>query len=142
MVEPRLFSVEEANALVPFLQERFQRIAQVQEVLRGSREDMKVLVDIWGKAVLEPGNADNKLYAATKERMDALAEELKAESAAIAEKGCVVKDLNEGLVDFYHKLDEQLVLLCWKFPETAVSFWHEASTGFAARKPLKALRAL
>jgi hypothetical protein len=50
--------------------------------------------------------------------------------------GAIVKDLDEGLVDFpaLHAGDE--VLLCWKVGEDSVAFWHGLEEGFAGRKPL------
>ena len=141
MAHPQpVFSVEEANALVPFLKERFSAIRRLQEQLRGAREDMKVLSDIWGKALLDSGNADNKLYRAAKERMDEAAQAIAKEVGQVTGKGCTVTDLNEALVDFPHSMGGAMVLLCWRFPEDKVAFWHETSAGFAGRRPLEQLQ--
>jgi hypothetical protein len=50
--------------------------------------------------------------------------------------GGVLKDLSEGLVDFYGRRDGELVFLCWKLGEPRVAFWHPLDTGFAGRRPL------
>ena len=50
--------------------------------------------------------------------------------------GALVKDLDEGLVDFPAQHAGEEVLLCWKLGEERVAFWHGADEGFAGRKPL------
>ena len=55
----------------------------------------------------------------------------------IHETGCVVKDLDEGLVDFPSLRDGQEVYLCWKLGEEHIGYWHGLTEGFAGRKPLE-----
>lgn len=52
------------------------------------------------------------------------------------ELGCVVKDLDEGLIDFPHVLNGRDVLLCWKEGEHCIEFWHDLEGGFAGRQPI------
>lgn len=52
------------------------------------------------------------------------------------ELGCVVKELDEGLVDFPYKLNGRDVCLCWKEGEDRISHWHELETGYSGRKPI------
>jgi hypothetical protein len=56
--------------------------------------------------------------------------------AEIDEIGVVVKDLDQGLLDFPAVLDGRNVQLCWKMGEKEIGFWHSADEGFAERKPL------
>ena len=50
--------------------------------------------------------------------------------------GCVLNDLEQGLVDFYCKLEGRDIFLCWKLGEQRVEAWHETDSGFAGRKPI------
>jgi hypothetical protein len=50
--------------------------------------------------------------------------------------GLLVKDLDEGLVDFPSLRGDEEVLLCWRLGEDKVAFWHPADEGFAGRRPL------
>jgi hypothetical protein len=64
-----------------------------------------------------------------------------SELAQAAEKiesyGCLLKDIDQGLVDFPWEMDEnRVVFLCWQFGEPAVIAWHPVDGGFAQRKPL------
>ena len=56
--------------------------------------------------------------------------------AELQELGLLVKDLDEGLVDFPALRDGEEVLLCWRLGEEEVAFWHSLDDGFAGRKPL------
>jgi len=50
--------------------------------------------------------------------------------------GCVVKDIDLGLIDFPAVRDEEPIYLCWKFGEPRVAYWHGVDEGFSSRKPL------
>jgi hypothetical protein len=51
--------------------------------------------------------------------------------------GCVVKDLDQGLVDFPARRGDETVLLCWRLGEASIRYWHGLKEGFAGRKPLE-----
>ncbi|HYB61605.1 MAG TPA: DUF2203 domain-containing protein [Methylomirabilota bacterium] len=50
--------------------------------------------------------------------------------------GCLVKDLEKGLVDFPARMNNQDVYLCWRLGEARIRFWHRKDEGFASRKPI------
>ena len=50
--------------------------------------------------------------------------------------GVVMKDAQQGLVDFPSYRDGELVELCWKMGEDRIAHWHRIGEGFAGRKPL------
>jgi hypothetical protein len=50
--------------------------------------------------------------------------------------GCIVKDIDLGLLDFPSERDGRSIYLCWKAGEFEVSHWHAADESFAQRKPL------
>jgi len=63
-------------------------------------------------------------------------QELRATVEEIQQTGCVVKDLDEGLVDFPCLREGEAVYLCWKLGEQRIEYWHGIDEGFAGRKPL------
>ena len=65
-----------------------------------------------------------------------LTEVLKSALNRILETGCLIKDLDVGLLDFPAVIDNQDVYLCWKFGEDRIRFYHRQDEGFAGRKPL------
>ena len=65
-----------------------------------------------------------------------LAETLKSALEKIQATGCVVKDLDIGLLDFPAMINDEEVYLCWRLGEERIRFWHRQDEGFAGRKPL------
>jgi hypothetical protein len=55
---------------------------------------------------------------------------------AIHERGAIVKDLDDGLVDFPAQREGEEILLCWRLGEDEVAYWHGLEEGFAGRLPI------
>ena len=133
---PRFFTVEEANALVGTLEIEFGRVARV-------RGELAPLIESFGaEAAMEllreevdppPGREEDA------RRLVFLAGEVTDAVERINALGCLVKDLEAGLVDFYALQDDEPVFLCWQFGEPAVSHWHPLDEGFAGRKPIEGI---
>ena len=51
--------------------------------------------------------------------------------------GAQLKDLDEGLVDFLSQQGEETILLCWKEGEDQIAYWHDLTSGFSGRQPLR-----
>ncbi len=69
-----------------------------------------------------------------KNRREAAAGALKQSIEKIQEFGCLVKDLDIGLIDFPTLFQGQEVYLCWKLGEDGIRFWHGVHEGFRGRK--------
>jgi hypothetical protein len=74
--------------------------------------------------------------AAVRLQHERLAETFSSALTQILETGCVIKDLDVGLLDFPAIIDNQDVYLCWKLGEDRIRFYHRQDEGFAGRKPL------
>jgi len=132
---PRFFTVEEANDAIGDLQLEFGRIAQV-------RAELRPLVEALGGAdlvvgVLQQGTDAPPGREAEVARLRLLADQITAAVERINAMGCLVKDLEQGLVDFYAMFDDEAVFLCWQFGEPAVAHWHPVEGGFASRQPIE-----
>jgi hypothetical protein len=57
----------------------------------------------------------------------------------LTSRGVIVKDIDEGLVDFYSTFDNREILLCWKFGESTIKYWHYADDGFESRQSVSLL---
>ena len=55
-------------------------------------------------------------------------------------KGCFVKDLNRGLVDFYSFFEGREIFLCWNINEKEIKYWHEIESGYGGRKPVSMIK--
>lgn len=132
---PRFFSVEEANGLVSHLEIEFGRIAR-------ARGELAPLIEALGGAdaavaILHDAEAPPAGREREAERLRRLAAEITDAVERVNELGCLVKDLELGLVDFYAMQEGEPVFLCWQFGEPAVTHWHGVDEGYAARKPLE-----
>ena len=58
----------------------------------------------------------------------------------VEQLGAVVKDPSTGLLDFYGRIDDRLVWLCWRYGEEEIGYYHELDAGFSGRKPLEPIR--
>lgn len=55
---------------------------------------------------------------------------------AIVQLGGRVEDLDLGVVDFPARRGERPVVLCWRYGEKVVAYYHDAGEGYAQRCPL------
>ncbi len=79
---------------------------------------------------------DYERAAKFRRERDRLAEQIQAKLEQIEETGCVVKDLDTGLIDFPSRFNDEEVFLCWRVGEDRIRFWHRQDEGFAGRKPI------
>jgi hypothetical protein len=71
-----------------------------------------------------------------RDQHNALGAKLQTALERIEATGCVVKDLQAGLLDFPALLNNQEVYLCWRLGEDRIRFYHGIHEGFSGRKPL------
>jgi len=65
-----------------------------------------------------------------------LAEVMKTNLEKILSTGCLIKDLDIGLLDFPAVLDNEEIYLCWKLGEDRIRYYHRQDEGYSGRKPL------
>jgi hypothetical protein len=133
--EKRIFTVAEANALVPALETRFAKVMQLRAQLRANHNELEKLGEPPTAESLQRSGGKPELVK-LRGRFRALLEALTEELAAVEELGVAVKDLDMGLCDFLGERDGREVWLCWQYGEKCVSFWHELDAGYAKRQPL------
>jgi hypothetical protein len=131
---PRFFTVEEANGLVGALEIEFGRVARIRSELGPLIQSLgaELATELLQEKTTPPPGREEEAR-----RLGFLAGEIAAAVERMNAMGCLVKDLEAGLVDFYAVQDDQPVFLCWQFGEPAVSHWHALDEGFAGRKPIE-----
>jgi hypothetical protein len=132
----KFFSPEKANALIP-------RLSPLVEELLKKRRDLaiKLLETDPALRVPPPSSIRSTRLAGLRSpfpppRFGELKSEIVRLIHRIESLGCIVKDIDLGLVDFPSTQSGEQVYLCWKVGEPRVSHWHGVDEGFSERKPL------
>jgi hypothetical protein len=133
-VDPRTYTVEEANEVLPEVRRLVIRIVELMSDLPELQESAHIQ------------ELKNHRAGETDESREALAQSVatlrSAEmSVAVALErleamDVVLKDPRLGLIDFFGYRDGELVELCWQLGEDAVGHWHRIGEGYAGRKPV------
>ena len=123
---PHYFTLEEANAIVkqirPLMAELLKRRARVVS-------NRPYLHNIIEDLTSNTGNALATSIALDFFVIERLLEQIRA-------YGCVIKDINVGLIDFLTERDGREMFLCWRYGEDEIAFYHELHTSFNSRRPV------
>lgn len=123
----RYFTVEEANSLLPELEPLMSRLLERRARVVRNRHDVADLME-------DDHQSDMGSPAASRMVQDMIAIERLAKK--IRSYGCVIKDLNAGLLDFLAEHNGREVYLCWRYGEPRIEFYHDLHTGFSGRQAL------
>jgi len=132
---PRIFTIEEVDALIPELSHRVgSQLSLGAEIAGLARR----LTRDTGKPVasLEPDPGDSAEQRSIREKIRLSVVRYEQGWRDIQGLGAVVKDTSAGLLDFYGRLEGRLVWLCWRFGEDRLGYYHELDTGFSGRRAL------
>jgi hypothetical protein len=137
MQTQRVFTISEVNALIPDLTDLVgEQLREQSEIEHGLAE----LTRLSGSspASLAASADDHKEVLKLKRDLKERIERYEAGWARVQTMGGVIKDPQTGLVDFYGRVGEKLVWLCWRYGEDSLSHYHDLESGFSARRPLTA----
>jgi len=124
----KIFTVQEANALLPEVSIIAGKIQRAHRKLSRFRDDAKKAAE--GAEQGGGGMANGVAYAT-------VLTELTTQLAELEALGVQLKDFERGLVDFPSLRDGRVVLLCWQLGEgDELEWWHDVDAGFAGRTPL------
>jgi hypothetical protein len=128
-VPPRLFSLEEANALLPSLVPILTRLRDNSGELLTAKLRLAALL-LQGPSVGSPDRLE------LVQRVEALEAAIDEDGWMLQALGVELKVVQQGLVDFPTLRDGRVVYLCWCLGEGSITHWHEVDAGFAGRQPL------
>lgn len=124
----KIFSIEEANALLPTVRRILKNIRAAHSRILSHREAAKQAAE--GAELGGGGMPGGERYVTA---LFALA----SNTTELETLGVQLKDYERGLIDFPSLRDGRVVLLCWQLGEgDTVEWWHDVDAGFAGRQPL------
>jgi hypothetical protein len=130
----RRFTLSEAERLLPQVREWIREAVSLKSEYDEADRAMRSLTErimVMGGVILV-----GKSAAEIKSRRERIGERLRSVLENFEENGCLVKDLDKGLVDFPTLFRGEEVYLCWKLDEPSIAFWHGVKEGFAGRKAI------
>jgi hypothetical protein len=133
---PRIYTVEEANDLLPLVRRTFDIVDERREELEELAHGLEVL-ELVATSGATQKNPDYQQYRETKLFFDNAVAEVQGLLTRITDLGVEIRDLETGLVDFYSMRDGRVVFLCWKRGEDRITHWHTVESGFAGRQPIE-----
>ena len=130
----RYFTLQEAESLIPTVQEGLKaaisakvRIGEIDQAM----QNLSAHICMVGGAEINP----DKVARQKLERIS-LMQLIDDRVSDIQSSGCLVKDLDLGLLDFPALLNGVEVYLCWKLGETKIEWWHSTQEGYAGRRKI------
>lgn len=130
----KTFTIDEAQALLPVLESLLKRAIESKR----AAQDVEAKLSELGRRIYLSGGMRIDVAEAGRQRaeMDAHLQRVKESIAEIDSIGVQVKDADAGLLDFPCRLEDKVVLLCWRMGETAIEHWHTIEDGFKGRQPV------
>ena len=123
---PRLFTADQANELLVTLRPLVDKLIETRDQIVAIRPDLQSGVQ---NALGNGGSRATGELLRMFRRMERLIN-------VVHSHGVLVKDVDQGLLDFPAEMEGRVVFLCWKHGEPSVSHWHELDAGFSGRHPL------
>ena len=130
----KLFERREAEELLPAIEpflEEAQKQKRALDSITAEISNAALRIMMLGGSLPPFAELNRK-----KNQREKVAEQLNQTVDEIQQTGCLVKDVDTGLVDFPSLRGGEKVYLCWKLGEERIGYWHGIEEGFAGRKPL------
>jgi hypothetical protein len=128
------FTLAEAQSLIPSVDPVLRKAIQLKSHYAEAEQEIESFsqrIQMMGGLVV---NREQAL--AVRSRRDTASSGLREAIQEVEEFGCVLKDLDIGLIDFPTLFRGREVYLCWKLGEASIAFWHGTDEGFAGRKAI------
>jgi hypothetical protein len=131
---PKRFTLAEAERLIPDIEKLLRRAIAAKE----EYAEAESAIQEFSERIMMMGGitVDRQVAIDARDRRENAAAALRSSIEGVQEFGCVVKDLDIGLIDFPTLFRGVEVYLCWKLEEPAIAFWHGTDEGFRGRKAI------
>lgn len=130
----RTFTLDEAQSLLPVLEALLKRAIESKQAV----DEVEARLSALAQRIYVAGgmHVDVAKVAQLRAEVEQSTQRVRESVAEIDEIGVQVKDLDSGLLDFPFRLEDEVVLLCWRMGEGSIEHWHTIDAGFKGRQPV------
>lgn len=132
----RVFTLEQANEIIPEVQESILWFKDAVQEISQTQDSLSVLELVGAGDVKSP---EHRELISKRFQLQRQVQEYQDRLEEFQKLGCLIKDVEGGLVDFYGLKDGRLIFLCWKLGEKRIDHWHEINAGVKGRRPVAEL---
>ncbi len=122
------FTVSTANRALPAVIKKFNYVLACKDEVVQAEKQVQMCVSA--------GNAFGR-YVELKQQLNSKVTKFYGSIEDLEATGVVMKNIDEGLLDFPAKRFEEEIWLCWKAGEDGIKFWHDKDSGFGGRRPIE-----
>ena len=130
----KIFTLDEAQSLLPVVESLLTRAIESKQAAEAIDTELS---ELSYRIHLSGGMTVNIVkVAARRSELEQHVQRARETVGEIDEIGVQLKDLDTGLLDFPCRVDDEVVLLCWKRGELSINHWHTVESGFQGRQPI------
>ena len=131
--ECMMFTIEQADKCLPTISRLVKKVQRLKNRLAWLLETHDV--------VLEVTNEEGFHYFVTEHvrvnrEFHRLYYQFYSSIEKLNELGVILRDIDEGLVDFPFRFNSKDAFLCWQLGEDRIRHWHPVDCCFEGRKPV------
>lgn len=128
-MQKKYFTVDSAQKQIPKIRKSLMKL-----------QNLKKAIDAILSVRIDPNEIGFEEFLETNTKLNReyhkVSYEFYKELEKLEKVGCQLKDLEQGLVDFYCKFEGRDIFLCWRLGEDRIKAWHEVDAGFIGRKSI------
>jgi len=137
-LNPRVFSLEEANSLIPKLDSMTTDLMQKKELMQKKHDQLLVFDLIEGEKIKNEDTSEHHDYWNKRSDLENLVVSFEKDILELNAMGCYLRDISTGVVDFFSIWKSELVYLNWTRGEPKIIYYHDVDAHYSDRKSLEA----
>jgi hypothetical protein len=131
---PKFFTLQQAEKILPDVETAIREAITAKAAYERTESEWQSVSQ--RVAIMGGMRVDRARLMEQKNGQEAAARAFQQAVERVHDFGCLVKDLDIGLIDFPTLFQGEEVYLCWKLGERGIGFWHGVTEGFRGRKPI------
>lgn len=129
----KYYTIEEADVVLPVVEKFLKKAQRLRDKIAWLLETNEVVLEV---------SSDEGFHYFVTEQVKAnkqfhkLYYQFYRVIEGLNEMGIIVKDIDDGLVDFPFKVNGDDAYLCWQLGEPKIRYWHDCESGYENRQPI------